>query len=67
MQTHRICLPVPLYHCIGCVLGVISAANHGAACVLPSPAFSARRTIKAAAQEKYGFALYWLLPCKDYI
>ncbi len=30
----RICLPVPLFHCFGCVLGVLAAVNHGSALVI---------------------------------
>lgn len=30
----RICLPVPLFHCFGCSLGVMAAANHGSALVI---------------------------------
>ncbi|EKD35461.1 MAG: hypothetical protein ACD_75C01903G0003 [uncultured bacterium] len=30
----RVCLPVPLFHCFGCVLGVLAAVNHGAALVI---------------------------------
>jgi fatty-acyl-CoA synthase len=30
----RICLPVPLFHCFGCSLGVMAAVNHGAALVI---------------------------------
>ena len=30
----RICLPVPLFHCFGCSLGVMAAVNHGTALVL---------------------------------
>lgn len=30
----RICLPVPLFHCFGCVLGVLAAVNHGSAMVI---------------------------------
>jgi len=29
----RICIPVPLFHCFGCVLGVMACVNHGAAMV----------------------------------
>ncbi|MDR0881748.1 MAG: AMP-binding protein [Candidatus Adiutrix sp.] len=34
--THldRICLPVPLFHCFGLVLGAMAALNHGAAMVV---------------------------------
>lgn len=29
----RVCLPVPLFHCFGCVLGVMACINHGATMV----------------------------------
>jgi fatty-acyl-CoA synthase len=30
----RVCLPVPLFHCFGCVLGVMACVSHGAAMIL---------------------------------
>ncbi len=30
----RVCIPVPLFHCFGCVLGVLACVNHGAAMVV---------------------------------
>ncbi len=33
-EKDRICLPVPLFHCFGCVLGVMAAVNHGAALIV---------------------------------
>ncbi len=30
----RVCIPVPLFHCFGCVLGVLACVNHGAAMVI---------------------------------
>jgi fatty-acyl-CoA synthase len=30
----RLCLPVPLFHCFGCVLGVMAAVNHGTTMVI---------------------------------
>ncbi len=30
----RLCLPVPLFHCFGCVLGVLACVNHGATMVV---------------------------------
>jgi fatty-acyl-CoA synthase len=30
----RVCLTVPLFHCFGCVLGVLAAVNHGATLVI---------------------------------
>ncbi len=34
--THldRICLPVPLFHCFGCVMGVLGAVSHGSTMVI---------------------------------
>jgi fatty-acyl-CoA synthase len=33
-QNDRVCLPVPLFHCFGCVLGVMAAVNHGTCMVI---------------------------------
>jgi fatty-acyl-CoA synthase len=33
-EADRICLPVPLFHCFGCVMGVLGAVTHGAALVI---------------------------------
>ncbi len=33
-EKDRICLPVPLFHCFGCVMGVLGAVTHGAALVI---------------------------------
>jgi fatty-acyl-CoA synthase len=33
-EQDRLCLPVPLFHCFGCVLGVLAAVNHGTAMVI---------------------------------
>ena len=35
----RVCVPVPFYHCFGCVLGNLVCAVYGAAMVVPAPAF----------------------------
>jgi len=32
-HVDRICIPVPLFHCFGCVLGVLACVNHGATMV----------------------------------
>jgi fatty-acyl-CoA synthase len=51
-QNDRICLPVPLYHCFGCVLGTLCGAVHGSAVVFPSESFSAGDTLQAIEQER---------------
>lgn len=33
-ENDRVCLPVPLFHCFGCVLGVLAAVNHGTSMVV---------------------------------
>ena len=33
-EKDRLCLPVPLFHCFGCVLGVMAAVNHGTTLVI---------------------------------
>ncbi len=53
----RICIPVPLYHCFGCVIGTIAAVASGAAMILPGPSFDAAATL-AAVQEERATALY---------
>ncbi|HQZ67944.1 MAG TPA: AMP-binding protein [Planctomycetaceae bacterium] len=50
-SNDRICLPVPLYHCFGCVLGTLCCAVYGSAMVFPSEIFQAGATL--AAIERY--------------
>ena len=38
-EHDRICIPVPMYHCFGMVLGTLMALTHGCAAVFPSEAF----------------------------
>ena len=42
-EADRVCIPVPLYHCFGMVLGNLACTTHGAAMVLPAPGFEPRR------------------------
>ncbi len=48
----RLCIPVPLYHCFGMVLGVLSAVATGAAMVFPGEAFDPLETLKALSCER---------------
>src|SRR5205823_2028519 len=48
----RICLPVPFYHCFGCVLGSLAALTHGSAIVLPSESFDAEASLRAVQDER---------------
>jgi fatty-acyl-CoA synthase len=51
-EKDRICIPVPLYHCFGCVIGNMSALLSGAALVFPNWTFDARATLCAVQAEK---------------
>lgn len=46
----RVCLPVPLFHCFGCVLGVSAAVNHGATMVILE-SFNALKVLAALDSE----------------
>ena len=51
-ESDRICIPVPLYHCFGCVIGNMSALVSGAAMVLPNWTFDPAATLQAVQSEK---------------
>ena len=48
----RVCLPVPFYHCFGCVLGSLAALTHGSALVLPAESFDAESCLRAVENER---------------
>jgi len=48
----RLCIPVPLYHCFGMVLGNLACITHGAAMVYPGDAFDPVAALEAVAAEK---------------
>ena len=51
--THkdRVCLPVPLFHCFGCVLGVLAAVSHAATLVILE-GFNPLLVMAAVEEEK---------------
>lgn len=48
----RLCIPVPLYHCFGMVLGVLAAVTHGATMVFPAPVYDPLSTLQAVQDER---------------
>ncbi len=48
----RVCIPVPLYHCFGMVLGVLAAMTHGAASVFPGEAFEPLAVLETVQRER---------------
>ena len=51
-ESDRCCWPFPLYHCAGCVLGVLSTMASGAALVLTSAQFDPLATLRAIQEER---------------
>jgi fatty-acyl-CoA synthase len=47
-----VCVPVPFYHCFGCVLGTLVCAVYGSALVVPAPSFDPGATLAAVASER---------------
>ncbi len=48
----RLCIPVPLYHCFGMVLGNLACTTHGAAMVYPGEGFDPLATLETVAAER---------------
>jgi fatty-acyl-CoA synthase len=51
-EADRVCIPVPFYHCFGMVMGNLACSSHGAAMVIPAPAFDPSATLAAVAAER---------------
>ena len=51
-DADRVCIPVPLYHCFGMVIGVMACLTHGAAMVFPGEGFDPLATLQTVAEER---------------
>jgi fatty-acyl-CoA synthase len=51
-EKDRIVVPVPLYHCFGCVIGTMVSIVSGAAMILPAATFEALATLQAIHEER---------------
>jgi fatty-acyl-CoA synthase len=51
-EVDSLCIPVPLYHCFGMVLGVLACVSVGAQMVFPGEGFDAGATLAAIAGER---------------
>lgn len=56
-EKDRICVPVPMAHCFGCVIGTMAALVSGAALLLPSAYFDAGATL-ATIEEEQATSIY---------
>ena len=48
----KLCIPVPLYHCFGMVLGNLACVTHGAAMVFPGESFDAETVLDTVQAER---------------
>ncbi len=51
-ERDRVCIPVPLYHCFGMVIGNLGATTHGACMVYPAETFDPEATLSACSNER---------------
>ncbi|TMH15658.1 MAG: AMP-binding protein [Betaproteobacteria bacterium] len=51
-EHDRICVPVPFYHCFGCVLANMAAVTHGSAVVIPGESFDPDATLRTIEAER---------------
>ena len=51
-ERDRLCIPVPLYHCFGMVMGALACATTATAMVFPSEGFDPSATLRAVDRER---------------
>jgi fatty-acyl-CoA synthase len=65
----RICIPVPFYHCFGCVMGTLASAVYGTTMVIPGEYFRPADTLAAIASGKatsiYGVPTMFIAELED--
>jgi len=68
-EQDRLCIPVPFYHCFGCVLGTLCAAVYGAAMIVPADSFQPTATLEAVERERatslYGVPTMFIAQLQD--
>jgi fatty-acyl-CoA synthase len=51
-ERDRLCVPVPLYHCFGCVMANLGCLTHGATLVYPAETFEPKAVLEAVQAER---------------
>jgi fatty-acyl-CoA synthase len=51
-ERDKVCIPVPLYHCFGMVIGNLACITHGSAMVFPGEGFDPLATLQTVAEER---------------
>ena len=68
-EDDRVCIPVPFYHCFGCVLGTLAAVVYGAAMIVPAESFDPTATLDAVQRERatalYGVPTMFIAQLED--
>lgn len=52
VEGDRLCIPVPLYHCFGMVMGNLGCLTHGATMIYPAEAFEPLAVLETLAEER---------------
>jgi len=68
-EQDRLCIPVPFYHCFGCVLGTLASAVYGTTMIVPAEYFQPGPTLDALEKEKatvlYGVPTMYIAQLQD--
>jgi fatty-acyl-CoA synthase len=68
-EQDRLCIPVPFYHCFGCVLGTLACAIYGTTMIIPAEYFQACPTLDAIEKEHatavYGVPTMYIAQLQD--
>ncbi len=51
-ERDRLCIPVPLYHCFGMVMGNLGCVTHGAAMIYPAESFEPAAVLETVQEER---------------
>jgi fatty-acyl-CoA synthase len=51
-ERDRLCIPVPLYHCFGMVMGNLGCVTHGATMIYPAESFEAGSVLQTVQDER---------------
>ncbi len=51
-ENDKVCIPVPMYHCFGMVIGSLACLTSGAAIVFPGEGFDPLATLETVAAER---------------
>ena len=68
-EHDRLCIPVPFYHCFGCVLGTLACTVYGTAMIVPAEYFQPGPTLDALEKEQatalYGVPTMYIAQLQD--